>query len=284
MLDSDFLPPQTAAAVVAAKRAVLSGAAPDRFEIFIPGIPGGRDDRWFDLWIDADTAPEGQVRGIVTTAVETTEQKRREQTLRVLLREVSHRSRNLLAIIQSIATQTGRYSSTVDGFLSRFRGRLQSLASTQDLVTSSNWRGADLGDLLLGQVARYSAIPKAAVHLEGERPWLNPNAALHVGLALHELVANSVSYGALSRPGGNAVLSAGLDPDSAGQASLVLAWREAVEPPGKTIEPEMREKRFGSVALERIVPASLNGSAKLKIEDGILEYRLVVPFGNFEIS
>ena len=101
------------------------------------------------------------MRGIVTTAVETTEQKRREQTLRVLLREVSHRSRNLLAIIQSIATQTGRYSSTIDGFLSGFRGRLQSLASSQDLVTSSNWRGADLGDLLLGQVSRYCAIASA---------------------------------------------------------------------------------------------------------------------------
>ena len=66
----------------------------------------------------------------------------------------------LLAIIQSIATQTGRYSSDVDGFLTRFRGRLQSLASSQDLVTSSNWRGADLGDLVLGQVARYSATPR----------------------------------------------------------------------------------------------------------------------------
>ena len=284
MFDGDFLPPKAAKAVVAAKRTVLSGAARDRLEICIPGVAAGRDDQWFDLWIDADTAPQGEVLGIVTTAVETTEQKRREQTLRVLLREVSHRSRNLLAIIQSIATQTGRYSSTVDGFLSGFRGRLQSLASSQDLVTSSNWRGADLGDLLLGQVARYCAIPQAAVRLEGERPWLNPNAALHVGLALHELVANSVSYGALSRPGGNAVLSAGLDPDTAGQASLVLAWRESVEPSGNTIEPGIREKRFGSVALERIVPASLNGSAKLKIEDGILEYRLVIPSGHFETS
>ena len=117
MLDGDFLPPQAARAVIAAKRAVLSGPLADRLEICIPGVPGEREDQWFDLWIDADTRSDGQVRGIITTAVETTEQKRREQTLRVLLREVSHRSRNLLAIIQSIATQTGRYSSTVDGFL-----------------------------------------------------------------------------------------------------------------------------------------------------------------------
>lgn len=284
MLDGDFLPSQAATPVIAAKRAVLLGATPDRLEICIPGMPGEREDQWFDLWIDADTGPDGEVRGIVTTAVETTEQKRREQTLRVLLREVSHRSRNLLAIIQSIAAQTGRYSSTVDGFLTRFRGRLQSLASSQDLVTSSNWRGADLGDLVHGQAARYSATPDDAIRLEGEKPWLNPNAALHVGLALHELIANSVSYGALSRPGGNVTLSAELEPDPTGNASLSLTWKEVVDPQGKPIETDTREKRFGSVALERIVPASLNGNATLSIDGGVLEYRLVMPHGNFETT
>lgn len=104
-----------------------------------------------------------------------------------MLREVSHRSKNLLAIIQSIATQTGRYSGTIEGFLVRFRGRLQSMASSQDLVTSSNWRGANLHELVMGQVARYSADPSRAIRFAGTQPFLNPNAALHVGLALHNL-------------------------------------------------------------------------------------------------
>ena len=205
--DSDFLPPLAAERVTAAKRAVLSAANPDRIEI---SIPNGRGAQWFDLWIDADYGADGEVRGIITTAVEITEQKRREQTLRALLREVSHRSRNLLAIIQSIATQTGRYSVNIEGFLARFRGRLQSLASSQDLVTSSNWRGADLGELVIGQVARYSQTPRSAIRFEGERPWLNPNAALHVGLALHELAVNSASYGALSKPEGTITVAARL--------------------------------------------------------------------------
>jgi two-component sensor histidine kinase len=282
MTDADFLPPKVAATVVAAKRAVLSGADPNRLEICISGAPGKLEDQWFDLWIDADAAPDGHVRGIVTTAVETSEQKRREQTLRVLLREVSHRSRNLLAIIQSIATQTGRHSSTIEDFLARFHGRLQSLASSQDLVTSSNWRGADLGELVLEQVSRYSATPGDAVRMEGERPWLNPNAALHVGLALHELVANSVSYGALSRPDGTVTVATHLQLDAAAQASLLLTWHEKIETSADEGEANQREKRFGSVALERVVPASLNGSASLKIEDGFLDYRLVIPSGNFE--
>jgi two-component sensor histidine kinase len=278
--DDDFLPPEIAATVIAAKRAVLSGAAHDHIEICIPSVPPGREDQWFGLWIDADLTPDGQVRGVLTTAIGISEQKRREQTLRVLLREVSHRSRNLLAIIQSIATQTGRHSSTIEQFLTRFHGRLQSLASSQDLVTSSNWRGADLGDLVVEQVSRYSATPRKAVRLEGERPWLNPNAALHVGLALHELVANSVSYGALSKPDGHVALTATFEPDTGGQVSLLLNWHERIDDEGP--DPDLHGKRFGSVALERVVPASLNGSAKLTIESGELDYRLVIPFGNFE--
>ncbi len=279
LLDSDFLPNETASRVVAAKRAVLLGAPPERLEVHIPGVPGKHNDQWFDVWVDADTGTDGTVRGIVRTAVETTEQKSRERTLRVLLREVSHRSRNLLAIIQSIANQTGRYSTSIDGFLARFRGRLQSLASSQDLVTSSNWRGADLGELVHGQAARYSANPDAAVRLQGDRPWLSPNAALHVGLALHELIANSVSHGALARPGGYTTLVSTLGPDGSGRQSLTLQWTEAVGAASANAE-----RRFGSVALERIVPASLNGSAALNIENGMLEYRLVIPFGNFEPS
>lgn len=280
LCDEDFLPPAIAANVVAAKRAVLSGDPPGRLELCIPAVPGGGGDRWFELWIDADTAPDGHIRGIVTTAVEITEQKRREQTLRVLLREVSHRSRNLLAIIQSIATQTGRHSSTIEEFLTRLRGRLQSLASSQDLVTSSNWRGADLHELALEQVSRYSLTPSDAVHIEGERPWLNPNAALHVGLALHELVANSVSYGALSRQAGTVTLSARVEPDGSGQPSLLLTWHEAIGQTAK--DGDRRGKRFGSVTLERVVPAAVNGSASLKIENGALDYSLTIPFGNFE--
>ena len=282
LTDGDFLPSPMAERVTAAKRTVLTATNPDRLEISIPNTEGAQ---WFDLWIDADYSADGKVRGIITTAVETTEQKRREQTLRALLREVSHRSRNLLAIIQSIATQTGRYSVTIEGFLNRFRGRLQSLASSQDLVTSSNWRGADLGELVIGQVGRYSSSPRSAVRFEGERPWLNPNATLHVGLALHELAVNSVSYGALSKPDGFVTVSGRLLPGPPGATSLALTWNEIVGGPDDEIPDEAtREKRFGSVALERIVPASLNGSASLEISAGKLEYRLVIPFGNFEVD
>src|SRR5690606_33607916 len=115
---------------------------------------------------------------------------------------------NLLAVIQSIASQTGRHADSIDQFLTRFRGRVQSMASSQDLVTSSNWRGAMLRELIHGQVAKYSDEPARSVRFKGHDVQLFPNAALHVGLAMHELIVNSVSFGALSKPRGQvAVMS-----------------------------------------------------------------------------
>jgi two-component sensor histidine kinase len=273
--DEDFLPGKEAERVWSVKQDVLASGESRVVQI---AVPDGRGTAWFDLRVDADRGEGGAISGLLTTAVETTEQKRREQTLRALLREVSHRSKNLLSIIQSIATQTGRYSDSMDSFLARFRGRIQSLASSQDLVTSSNWRGANLQELIAGQVARYCADPRRNIRVQGENPYFNPNAALHVGLALHELAVNSVSYGALAAADGHVRISVERLTGPGGDGGLELIWSEA-----SAVDPKAaKEKRFGSVALERVVPASLGGSADLAFGPEKLEYRLTIPAGNFE--
>src|SRR5690606_16993535 len=108
--------------------------------------------------------------------------------------------------------------------------------------------------------------------------YLNPNAALHIGLALHELVVNSMSHGALSHPNGRASLTSEISSQGNGAAPmLVLTWSEVTD------AREMHdERRFGSVALERVVPLSLDGTASLHGGDDRLDYRLEVPAGNFE--
>ena len=255
--------------IAAAKTHVLKTGAMVRLEA---EFRKGEEVRWFDLWFDADHDQDGNIAGLITTALDITDRKRREQTLRTLLREVSHRSKNLLAIIQSIAAQTGRHSGTIGDFLKRFRGRLQSLSSSQDLVTSSNWRGADLRELISGQVARYASDAERSIQVKGANPYLTPNTALHLGLALHELAVNSVSYGALSRPGGKVEISTSDAARADRPGSLLLIWRERV--------PEHRaagDKHFGSVALERVVPASLGSEASLTVDDDAVEYRLLLP-------
>lgn len=274
--DGEFLPGPGADRIIDLKRSVLASGQQETLEFRDSVDSGGR---WYDIWIDADRdEDDGTINGLVTTIVEITERKHREQTLRTLLREVSHRSKNLLAIIQSIATQTGRYSRDIDTFLDRFRGRLQSLASSQDLVTSSNWRGAMLRELVDGQVARFQGEADDSVRFVGEDVYLNPNAALHIGLALHELVVNSMSHGALAHPRGRASLTSQIDRQHDGGArTLVLTWSETTD------ARDMREEpRFGSVALERVVPLSLDGTASIHVGEDRLDYRLEVPAGNFE--
>jgi len=259
------------------KKQLLQDGKPCRFEM---RQTIGTGNRWYDVWLDADRSEDGRVLGVVTTLVETTAHKQREHTLRMLLREVSHRSKNLLAVIQSIATQTGRYSGSIDVFLNRFRGRLQSLASSQDLVTSSNWNGARLSELVEGQAARYCDDPAYSIRLEGVDPQLSPNAALHIGLALHELVVNSMSHGALSRPNGYVHLSARLAESEDQAGAMQLVWSEK----SPQADDAVPRKQFGSVALERVVPASLDGEAELLIGGGRVEYRLHVPATNFELA
>lgn len=256
-----------------ARQSVLDGGPQQRFEIC---VPDPKAMRWFDVWIDADQSESGKPAGVITTTVDITDQKRREQTLRALLREVSHRSKNLLAIIQSIASQTGRYAESIGEFLTLFRGRIQSLAASQDLVTSSDWRGADLHQLIAGQVVRYCEDPVKNVRMDGRNPYLNPNAALHIGLALHELAVGSVTNGAFSRPGGVVRVSA-LPVDENPGSALELVWREESR-------SSSGNRHFGSVTLERVVPAALNGTSTLTVDEGGLVYRLVIPASNFEVE
>ncbi|MFN4010738.1 MAG: sensor histidine kinase [Pannonibacter sp.] len=216
---------------------------------------------------------------LLTTITDLTEKTRREKVLRALLREVSHRSKNLLAIIQSLATQTARRSTTLDQFLAKFRGRLFSLAQSQDLVTQSNWHGAQFKELVRHQVDRYIPQQGAAVEVLGEDLLLDPNAALHVGLALHELMVNAVSYGTAVSLGPPVTVRCSRVQEQ-GNDLLEIVWLESVMPGAGAEATDMRsDGQFGSTVLERVVPAAVNGRAEYHLTPRLVSYRLVFPAG-----
>jgi len=211
---------------------------------------------------------------ILMTFVDLTMERKREETLKALLRELSHRSKNLLAIVQSIANQTARTSTDLEEFVGSFRGRIAALSSAQDLVTDSNWRGAMLKELAARQLARYVEDSDPRVLVTGDDMLLEPNAATHIGLALHELIANALAHGALSKPGGRISLFFHR-PDDNGKFEIL--WDEETgrnpevqsDPSGKTVPS------FGSAVLMRVVPAALDGEAEYQIGPGRVQYRLV---------
>ncbi len=214
---------------------------------------------------------------ILMTFVDLTPERKREDTLKAVLRELSHRSKNLLAIVQGIAAQTARQSESQEAFLTKFRGRIAALSSAQDLVTDSNWHGARLFELAARQFARYVDEHNPRITMSGTDLLLSPNGATHVGLALHELIVNSTSHGALARDDGSIVVSC-RQIESADGAPLQyeIGWTEEFGSRSGR-RPAPVEKRFGSTVLERIVPASLNGFATYEVAPDGARYRLRFP-------
>ena len=256
------------------KRGVLDTGKPAAAEV---EIPSGDGIRIYELKMERIGNRKAQ--GVLSVISEITESRHREKVLKSLLRELSHRSKNLLAIIQGIATQTARHTLSVDNFLIKFRGRLQSLSNSQDLITDSSWRGAYLFELAEKQFAPYWPDAGVPMPIYGINAHLTPNAAVHLGLALHELIVNSASHGAISAGATSITLNC-REAELDGKKAIEVAWSERVHAPGNH---EFEDNSFSRTVLERVVPTSMNGRADFAMGDGSIGYRLTIPETEYEI-
>lgn len=230
--------------------------------------------------VDLNRLDMGPNPGVLSIISDVSEARKRERVLRTLLRELSHRSKNLLAIIQGIATQTARQALSLDSFLTKFRGRIHSLASSQDLVTDSSWRGAYFFELAEHQFTAYASVQDAPFKAKGVNAHLSPNAALHIGLALHELIVNSASHGALSC-GVNALTLTCSETIFDGQKAIEISWIEHIPP--STEPDDLGDHTFARTVLERVVPVAIGGKARYTTNPGQIEYHLTVPSREYEI-
>jgi two-component sensor histidine kinase len=187
----------------------------------------------------------------------------RETHVRLIMRELSHRSKNLLAIVLAIARQTTRHTTSFQDFESRFNARIQALADAHDLLVEQQWGGAYLNDLVSAQLAAFGM---EKVTCRGERVMLRTEAVQNVALALHELATNASKYGALSTPAGRVEIAWLREPGEDGTSNLRLTWRERGGPP---VTPPAR-KGFGCFVLERVTVNAL-GEGTLEFNpDGLL--------------
>ena len=234
-----------------------------------------REGTLFEVHIETVPSLDGRYQ-VLTTIVDITEARRRERVLRDLLLEVSHRSKNLLAVIQGLASQSARYSETLDGFLSEFRGRIQAIASSQDLVTEADWFGVPLRDLAEAQAALQDEVYRPEMVFSGLNPVLTPNAALHIGLGLHELMA-WLPERARGSPPHKVLLSC--DPGNGGApGNLDLSWHIVDDGSGDNGKGRAeRPREFSSLLLEKVIPQSLNGSAAFGVVGKHTDYQLKFP-------
>lgn len=222
-------------------------------------------------------SPDGKALRLVNVVADITERKNAEEHVHHLLRELTHRGKNLLAVVQAIASQTGRTTDTIQDFQERFTQRLQGLSATHDLLVAQNWKGAALGDLVRDQVTTIVSADLASVSASGPDVYLNPHATETIGLALHELATNAVKHGALSSPSGRVAVVWSLEPqpDTAPER-LHLHWNESG---GPAVLPPSREG-FGHVVFERIVARALDGEVTADFDPAGLKWHLSIPTTN----
>ncbi|MGH6683791.1 MAG: HWE histidine kinase domain-containing protein [Pseudolabrys sp.] len=267
--DEEIFPDDSRTAVIDLKNEVLASGQAKTAEIVINGAPGSR---WHDLHVEPLRNDSGEIIGLTCASVDVTERKEGEAHLRLLLRELTHRSKNLLAVIQAMARQTARHAGSIDGFLAQFGARLQALAASHDLLVRESWHGASLAELIRSQLSAYFGPPGAGqVEIEGPEVALTPEAAQNLGLALHELAANAQKFGALSVPSGR--VSIVWSRHGVGDDALELVWREQFGPKVKI----RRKQGFGSLVIERNLSRALDGQVDLTFEPDGVRCRIVIP-------
>jgi two-component sensor histidine kinase len=263
--DDDFAETFDHAAATAAKRQVLeTGNAADTE--FTCVTAAGR--AIFGLHIEPVRADDGTIQGITCIAQEITGRKEREAHLHTLMREITHRSKNLLAVIQGMARQTARHTGSIDNFLQLFSARLQALAQSHDLLVRQSWHSAALGDLVRGQLGHYLDRGNGQIEMDGPAVLLCPEAAQTVGLALHELAANAAKFGSLARPDGKVSVMW----RHSGNA-VEIFWTESGGPPVAA----RRQSGFGSLVLEKNLPRALDASVVMDFKPEGLHCRITVP-------
>jgi two-component sensor histidine kinase len=206
---------------------------------------------------------------MVGTAQDITERKLREERERLLMREVNHRAKNLLSVVQAIAHQTA--IKNPEDFIERFSERIRALSANQDLLIQNRWRGVEIEDLVRAQLSPFADLMGSRIIARGSKLSLKAISAQAIGLALHELATNAGKYGALSTDTGRVDVSWGTE-----GGTFALSWTECEGPPVSA--PQRRG--FGTIVMQEMAESSVDGMVNLDYAPSGLTWRLTCPVAN----
>jgi len=217
---------------------------------------------------EVDVAGRKIYTGIVR---DITERKRTEEHQALLVAELDHRVKNILAQVAVVASSTRQGSHSIDEFLQSLDGRIQSMAAAHSLLSKSGWQSVGLNTLVRNQLAPYAT--GANVTISGTDIALPPAKIQALARVLHELATNAAKYGALSIPGGQVSVSWDCKPD--GKATkLILVWREFGGPP---VAPEVQSS-YGINLIRNLIPHELGGMVDLVFPAEGVSCKIEFPF------
>ena len=235
-----------------------------------------RDGTPIDVWVTSAPIQDsgGTPIGASLVIRDVSNHRRREDHVRFLMRELTHRSKNLLAVIQAMARQSMAKDLSPEEFVRRFTARLQGLAGSHDLLSAVEYKGASLLGLIRSQLSHYEELFGSRILLDGDDLMLRAEAAQNVGIALHELSTNAAKYGALSNDAGLVRISwSQVESEQAQPRMLHLDWQESG---GPTVQAPTR-RGFGRVVMDRITGQALDGKSEIHFEPAGVLWSLRVP-------
>jgi PAS domain S-box-containing protein len=223
-------------------------------------------------WCLGTAAPSvdasGRIVRLSGVTVDITERKESEERQALLAREVDHRAKNALAIVQSIVRLTR--ADSIPTYVASVEGRITALSRAHTVLSHSRWQGADLTGLVEEELAPYRSDRGDRITMTGPSVSLQPSSAQTLTLALHELATNAVKYGALSSALGRLKVSWELKP-----STLVLHWEESGGPRAR----KPAKLGFGTRIIVASIEGQLGGQAKFLWGESGLNCVLTIPRG-----
>ena len=171
----------------------------------------------------------------------------------LLVAELNHRVKNILAVIRSLVGQSSQGASSLKSFTSDLQSRLQALSVAHDQLTQAHWKAAPLAALIAAEAQAWTEAGDARLAVEGPPVMIEARAYQTLALVLHEMMTNAAKYGALSARIGRLSIAWRME----SERGLVIDWREA---DGPTVTPPSR-RGFGTVVVEQSIPFELKGTA-----------------------
>jgi len=215
----------------------------------------------------------GNVRGAIAGLLDISERKAAETHQQVLLYELQHRVKNIIATISALATRTLRGDMPAAQYAEAFQGRLRGMAGTHELLSRSNWAGADLRALVETALRSHATLDGDTVVIKGPDLLVAPTAAATLGMVFYELATNAAKYGGLAGPGGRVEVSwstVAATPSN----KVVMLWTETT---GKPL-PAAVKTGFGMTFVQRSIEYELQGSAEMEPQPKGVRWRLEFPF------
>jgi PAS domain S-box-containing protein len=213
---------------------------------------------------------EREAASVVGIIADVTARNEREEREHLLMREVNHRAKNMLSVVDAIAHQTA--TRNPEDFVERFSERIQALSANQDLLVRNEWNGVGIEDLVCAQLALFADLIGSRIAVHGPKLRLRAASAQAIGLALHELATNAGKYGALSTGTGRVDVRWGTGVDD----TFTMSWTEREGPPVSA----PKRRGFGTIVMEAMTERSVDGTVDLDYPPSGVTWRLTCPAAN----